>query len=61
MPERERLMDQPATKIQRYIWNSHAEQMPRTELAALQVQRLQQQVTRVVNRRQLVQSLEQKA
>lgn len=54
-------MDQPATKIQRYIWNSHAEQMPRTELAALQVQRLQQQVTRVVNRGQLVQSLEQKA
>lgn len=39
-------MDQPATKIQGYIWNPQAEQMPPAELAALQAQRLQQQVTR---------------
>ena len=43
-------MDQPATKIQGYIWNPQAEQMPRAELAALQTQRLQQQVTRAYER-----------
>jgi phenylacetate-coenzyme A ligase PaaK-like adenylate-forming protein len=39
-------MDQPAAKIQGYIWNPQAGQMPPAELAALQAQRLQQQVTR---------------
>lgn len=43
-------MDQPATKIQGYIWNPQAEQMPRAELSALQTQRLQQQVTRAYER-----------
>src|SRR5260370_1685488 len=46
MRERKCLMDQPATKIQGYIWNPQAEQMPPAELAALQAQRLQQQGTR---------------
>jgi phenylacetate-CoA ligase len=43
-------MDQPATKIQGYIWNPQVEQMPPAELATLQVQRLQQQVTRAYER-----------
>src|SRR5260370_15703334 len=50
MRERKCLMDQPATKIQGYIWNPQAEQMPPAELAVLQAQRLQQQVTRAYER-----------
>ncbi len=37
-------MDQSATKS--YLWNPQAEAMPRAELAALQAQRLRQQVSR---------------
>lgn len=37
-------MDQPVT--QGYLWNPQAEAMPRAELAALQAQRLRQQVSR---------------
>lgn len=43
-------MDRPATKRKGYIWNPQAETMPRTELTALQTQRLQQQVARAYER-----------
>ncbi len=43
-------MDQPATKRGGYIWNPQVETMPRTELIALQTQRLQQQVARAYER-----------
>jgi phenylacetate-CoA ligase len=43
-------MGQSATKNWGYIWNLQAETMPRTELTALQTQRIQQQVTRAYER-----------
>jgi phenylacetate-CoA ligase len=43
-------MGQSATRGRGYIWNLPAETMPRAELAALQTQRLQQQVTRAYER-----------
>ncbi len=43
-------MERPAEKTNSYIWNPQAETMPRTELTALQTQRLQQQVTRAYER-----------
>src|SRR5947209_6600679 len=43
-------MGKSPTKSQGYIWNSQAETMPRAELAILQTQRLQQQVTRAYER-----------
>src|SRR5436309_3427726 len=43
-------MDRPAKKPHGYIWDPQAETMPRTELTALQTQRLQQQVTRAYER-----------
>src|SRR6266496_4927728 len=43
-------MDRPAKKSHGYIWDPQAETMPRTELTALQTQRLQQQVARVYER-----------
>ncbi len=43
-------MDQLAKKTHGYIWNPLAETMPRTELTALQTQRLQQQVARAYER-----------
>jgi phenylacetate-CoA ligase len=43
-------MDKPATKTPGYMWNLQVEQMPRAELTALQIQRLQQQVTRAYER-----------
>src|SRR5215467_5835341 len=43
-------MDQSEKKGWGYIWNPQAETMPRVELAALQTQRLQKQVTRAYER-----------
>src|SRR6266566_1505882 len=43
-------MDRLATKGEGYIWNPVAETMPRAELTALQIQRLQQQVARAYER-----------
>ena len=43
-------MERPAKKTHGYIWDPQTETMPRTELTALQTQRLQQQVARAYER-----------
>jgi phenylacetate-CoA ligase len=43
-------MERPAKKTNSYIWDPLTETMPRTELTALQTQRLQQQVARAYER-----------
>src|SRR3989440_13040295 len=50
MREREYPMGQAAAESQGYIWDPQTETMSRTELTALQTQRLQQQVTRAYER-----------